>query len=482
MNGTIALGALKAASAWYAQNYYKDKDPNNPNDPAWNFWQKSNQLDSYIRLATLVSHVYPSETFWKEVLFGGPDPQVKGLIVDFQQTVTKALDLQTDWSDDYGWGGMACLSTAEYIKSTNPTSKEWETFRDLGIKCFEIQCSRWDCTLNARPVFHGLSNSPPAGDPANYAKNTVTNANFMALSMQLYDFLNANPDPSRPNLPSQALGYAYEQFLWFFGWINTKADPANGIPYNYYHRTLTTHIADAAMLEERPVAYPPGTYPVTLYPSFTEHATWSGDQGLFLNACALLYLYADDLTPSRPTVNPQQVKESLRVWMQWITRGVYHCLCGPNVDGVLREAPFENIFRDDPGDYVCGRGVLARLLNREATRTVLQQIGGGVPDFAPIWGSTSSRIVQTQKGGLFKASWNNINNLIAYDRFKMLWGDGDAKLDWNREAILPEGLPVWDNYCQMMGFDILGAYLRSSLWQKDWRGEIKEFSENNGHI
>ena len=63
MDPTIALGALKAASAWYAQNYYKDKDPKNPTDATWDFWVKANQLDSYIRLVTLVSHVWPSKTF-----------------------------------------------------------------------------------------------------------------------------------------------------------------------------------------------------------------------------------------------------------------------------------------------------------------------------------------------------------------------------------------------------------------------------------
>jgi hypothetical protein len=468
MDQGTAYQALRAVSAWYAQNFYNDA-PVKP-DLSYNFWQKSNQLDSYLRLASLAEEAWgPLQNFWNAVLYGtGTNPPRMGLIENFRRTVSAAVTVQTLWSDDYGWGGMACTSAAEYLLKHSPALQDWQQFRKLAAQCYNIQVERWDSTDDAKPVLHGLSNCPPNAKPNNYAKNTVTNANFFALSIHAYEFFKTYPEPTFPNMSRTGLFYAYQQYLWFRDWIHTKRDNDDHIPYNYWHTTRTTHITDAAMLEERPVAKPPqGTYPISSNPPFTPHSSWSGDQGLFLYACALLYKHADEVATLNPPGNPTEVRTNTRRWIQWILRGVYTCLCSPNVDQVLRESPFQNLFSDGPfgdaPDYVCGRGVLARYLTKDTTVEILREISTQYASFTPIWSETAVAINKTRgAGSTFTASWNESNDEKAYDRFVVLWGDGDPTYHWTDRKT-----PIWANYCQMMGFDVLGAWLKTTVLAKE---------------
>lgn len=60
------------------------------------------------------------------------------MLEDYWDRVNKALVDETLWTDDFGWGGTACLSVAEYVMLKRPSSPppSWTAWRDQGIQCF----------------------------------------------------------------------------------------------------------------------------------------------------------------------------------------------------------------------------------------------------------------------------------------------------------------------------------------------------------
>lgn len=303
--------------------------------------------------------------------------------------------------------------------------------------------------------------------------------------MHLYDFFKKYPDSSHTETMNESLKYAFYQYVWFLGWINTKANGGD-IPYNYFH---TLKGSPFGMVEERPVANPPtGTYPVTPNPPFSPYCAWSGDQGLFLNACALLFLYAEDLSEViEPPPDVGLVKGNLVAWMRNISLGVYYALSSDTTDNVLRESPFDNLFNRLPEDYVCGRGVLARFINEEETRRAFNLINLPLTFFNNTFKETANYIHSSPEEGQDKnqlsARWNPGNDTNAYSIYVERWGEGMTGYSWRKASDVPsDQLPAWNNYCMMMGFDVYGAWLRTSPWWPlsaldgeigDWKGRIK---------
>ena len=484
MDQATTLQACRIAVERYRDIWYQDTttDPDH-------FWQKSNQMDSYLRFAALATKVFGDPQYWYQVLDTTHNGQTT-MLVDYWNCTTKAMNGDGVWTDDFGWGGIACLTLAEYLKVNRPNSNPpWTAWRDLGIDCFDHMVKYWDASTDAIPVQHGISNRPPNGESSDYAKNTVTNANFMALSMHLYHFLKKYSDNSHPGKLKESIQYAYNQYLWFLGWINTLSN-GTWIPYNYFHELTAAPPAQpsAAMLEERPVAWPPGTYPVTVHPPFTPSSSWSGDQGLFLNACSLLLTHSEDLSliplaPGEITV----VRENLTKWMKFISNGVYLALTSNTTDNVLRESPFGNLFNGDPNDYMCGRGVFSRFINEEETRDAFNSISQPLSMFNNCFRDTAKCIYEGRdtddpdnKVNQLSARWNPQNDRAAYLHFVEVWRCGDPSLSWKVAPLDSDVGPIWRNYCMMMGFDVYGAWLRTSPW---WtlatQGETNGIEEKN---
>ena len=138
------------------------------------------------------------------------------------------------------------------------------------------------------PVGGGCSNRALGADPDKSVgwKNTVTNALYFNLSMQLFEFLEEFPNSQDRVKPSDCLSSAYQQYSYFKNWFAVMADPPT-IPDNFWHTLGDTAYA---MIEERPVAYPPwvGYDPTGTSVPWVKHGMWTGDQGLFVNASALM--------------------------------------------------------------------------------------------------------------------------------------------------------------------------------------------------
>jgi hypothetical protein len=473
MDQATTYTACRMALERYRDIWYQDSTP----DPK-NFWQKSNQMDSYLRFAALASKVFGTPGLWYQVLDNKHEE--KTFLQAYWDCTDKALTNGTLWADDFGWGGIACLTLAEYLKLNRPTSNpSWTAWRDLGIQCFDHMVNSWDGSPDAYPIQHGISNCPPNGDPADYAKNSVTNANFMALSMHLYNFLKKYPDPPLSGKAKDALKYAYYQYLWFLGWINTRSN-GSWIPYDYFHELTVTPPTQpfAAMIEERPVANPPGTYPESDSPPFSANCAWSGDQGLFLNACSLLLIHSADLnqiplTPAQITI----VRANLTKFMKFISEGVHLALTSNTTDNVLRESPFHNLFYGDPNDYVCGRGVFSRFINEEETRAAFNSINHPLSLFNDCFKATAQYIYEEREKldpvniNQLSARWNPDKDETAYIQFRKVWRSGETHYKWPTGPADKSDEGVWKNYCMMMGFDVYGAWLRTSPW---WKGATEE--------
>jgi hypothetical protein len=470
MDKDTTRAACEAALTRYEAIWAKDNVLDNAH-----FWQKANQVHSYLRFASIATAVFGDDTTWYRLL---TDPQHK-FLEEYWKVLDSALAKESYWTDDYGWAGIACLSVAQTLKAKNydPTHT-WTDWRNVGIRCFQVMECGAAKSQGGYPVPDGISNRPLNPDPGQtFLKNTVTNANFMALAMQLYAFLKENPDNLAPVSPYDALQAAYNQYLWFYGWINTPATnpgiPNTGIPYNYYHHLRAPNLY-AAMIEERPVAFPPQyTYnPYVNTIGFSPDAVWSGDQGLFLNACALLFTYIGDLQSvlGLSSSVATAVHQNLVKWMREITQGISQALCNSGLDNVLREAPFDLFFNfrggGDAPDYVCGRGVLARFLSLEATRNVLLAIQVPKDLYFRCFQATAETIYNSKdskNGNQLSAAWNPNSDHAANRNFSNVWGVTSETHDFSW-PVHRDTDDIWNNYCMMTGFDLYGAWLRVSDW------------------
>lgn len=387
------------------------------------FWTRGNTFDA------LLGFVSAAEKRWPG------DPAVEKMS-QFRSMLIKENSLYFNdnvqggwWADDYGWWGMACLRAYDHLSGTNQGSAA--TYLEYAKLCWQKMCDKgYDASSTARPVPHGCANS---GEPAeDGTKNTVTNANLFLLSLRLYV---AVKDTDR-NAAAKYLKMAYAQYIWFSSWFSS--------PSGY----LRTFPGPFGLAQERPIAAP--SYENKTRPTWENGWVWSGDQGLLLAALAEIYAVRNEL-PAVAGSGFDTARFAAEVQNAFviISTGVKILLWGAP-DQVLREAPFNSSFVDDPNDYVCGRGVLLRYLSEPSVQRMLQQplFSEGIAATAQaVWNSRNPQNNQ------FAAGWTDGNDQEFNARFINMWGAGDVLVQW------PETMN--DGVKQAAGLDVLTAAILS---------------------
>jgi hypothetical protein len=500
-------------AAFNAIEFYRTIWANDPVKDAIHVWQKSNQVDSYLNLAEQCTRAFGAKNTydWYSLvrdinMIETPD----SLLADLWNNVDQAIRKQDLWTDDYGWAGIACLQVANWVMDKEGANPVWQLWYAKAVECWQrMQLVANTLSLGGQPVPNGILNRPLApnseDEHKHFVKNTVSNALYFVLSLRLYLFIrNTNNIPVNPHLgdiKKQTLQAAFAMYTWFRGWIN---QPAMGptLPRTFWHSVGGE--PRVAMLEERPVAYPPlkgvsnplppdntydGYNPYDLEgqetaPPYSPESAWTGDQGLFLHGCCLLYMWREDIHTvlgQDPAV-VAQIESDLLNWIPAIANGVLAALTQGYTDNVLRESPFDCFFFGDPDDYVCGRGVLARYFMRPETLQCLQMIEYDIVSlFTPAWQATSYYCAVTNPNfnpnipvnsspGQLSAVWhagpntfNPVYDKAANIKFCALWGLNPTDhqfFTW--PPIRTDTAEVWRNYCMMMGFDVYGAWIQAN--------------------
>jgi hypothetical protein len=104
MDKDTTRAACEAALTRYEAIWAKDNVLDNAH-----FWQKANQVHSYLRFASIATAVFGDDTTWYRLL---TDPQHK-FLEEYWKVLDSALAKESYWTDDYGWAGIACLSVAQ---------------------------------------------------------------------------------------------------------------------------------------------------------------------------------------------------------------------------------------------------------------------------------------------------------------------------------------------------------------------------------
>jgi hypothetical protein len=121
----------------------------------YHFWQKSNQVWSYLRFAVVASTTFehltglnppaPPKQYWFQLVMDASGKPVTAFLDDFWYATESALQSHGFWADDYGWGGIACLTVAQLTQTgivPLPIGVTWKTWRDRAILCFkEMECA-----------------------------------------------------------------------------------------------------------------------------------------------------------------------------------------------------------------------------------------------------------------------------------------------------------------------------------------------------
>ncbi len=392
------------------------------------FWTRGNTFDA------LLHFVGAAEQKWPD------DPVIKQML-EFRKSMIQANSdyFNTNggrgwWADDYGWWGIACLEAYNHLLSIKDEHLA-TTFREYAMTCWDNMYKQGYDTLDtARPVPHGCANS--GGDPQDGTKNTVTNANLFVLSLRLYKVMKT----IQPNDAQKYLKMAYAQYVWFNTWFAPNYDYLHVIPGPY------------GLVHERPIAEP--DYEHKDRPTWEKGWVWTGDQGLLLAALAEIHQIQDDLhTVAGPNFDQEAFANDVREKFTIIVTGVKIILFGAE-DNILREAPFNSSFVDDPKDYVCGRGVLLRYLFEPSVRKMLNQSffpDGVRATAAAVWDS------RDPSNNQFAAGWTPGKNQAFNEKFKELWGYGDPEVEWGDDFcntdIMCNGIK------QATGLDVLTAAL-----------------------
>jgi hypothetical protein len=389
------------------------------------FWKRSNTFHAFLRF------VDAAEQRW------GNDPalqQMKELrttIVKENESYFKTKIGKTwVWADDYGWCGISCLAAQDYLRSINQPDAA-NSYLNLAEQCWQhMRDTGYDASDDATPVPHGCGNVSLDRKPIEGygTKNTVTNVNLLLLSLRLYG-ATKNPD---------YLSMAYAQYKWFHTWNTIKYDSLDD---GYYWRGRESVAPPYVLIHERPMAEK--SYTKQDEPTWNPGWIWTGDQGLMISAMAELFLMRDDF---------RQFSDFDSEWVllkcRRLVGGVEMFLFG--ADKVLREAPFDSSFIDDPGDYVGGRGVLLRYASEKAV-----QQARGFPFYleamrataAAVW---NSRDKQTKQ---FASLWNEAGDRAFNQSFVAAWGSGNPNTgSWGS---------AYDGVLQANGLDALTAGIRA---------------------
>lgn len=150
MDPTTALAACQSALERYAAIWANDVWGGDYGN--YHFWQKSNQVWSYLRFAGIASTAFvhvngaPPKEYWYQLVMDKNGQPVTAFLDDFWHATESALQSHGFWADDYGWGGIACLTVARVTQAGTvpPGNSEttWKTWRDRAILCFkEMECA-----------------------------------------------------------------------------------------------------------------------------------------------------------------------------------------------------------------------------------------------------------------------------------------------------------------------------------------------------
>jgi hypothetical protein len=384
------------------------------------FWKRGNTFHAFLRFVDAAERKWPSDPIVKKM------SSLRQDIIQKNDAYFKSESDKSWWADDYGWWGMACLTAYNYLLRSNDRVSA-ATYLAYARKCWEKMLQHgYDASDTARPVPHGCANS---GSPSeNGTKNTVTNANLFLLSLRLYSALK-NIDP---NVAGSYLKMAYAQYLWFYTWFVSS--------YGY----LRVFPGPYGLLQERPIA--PPDYEHKDHPKWEPGWVWTGDQGLILAALAETYLLRDDLSAIvGQDLNANDILNTFTT----ISTGL-SMLFGAK-DKILREAPFNSSFSDDPNDYVAGRGVLLRYVSEASVREVMKSpyYPDGIAATAQaVWAS------RDQSNNQFHAGWTTGSDTGFNETFRKAWGQGDVDVVW------PESQAgMFDGVKQANGLDVLTAAL-----------------------
>lgn len=497
-------------------------------------WQWSNQIDSYLNFAEQCTRAFGSTDYdWFNIV---QDIDVahnpSSLVANLWKNITNSLEVKDLWSDDYGWAGIACLQMANFVMNKPNANPVWQFWYKRAVQCWQrMKLVADTLSKGGDPIPDGILNRPLVLDMDDhyhdhYVKNTVTNALYYALSLRLYLFIrNTNDipvDPDFRNIKHDTLQSAYAMYIWFRGWINTIPNGPT-LPRSFWHDINGQ--PKVAMLEERPVAYPPhkgvdsplppdNTYDgynpydgpndeIPTAPPYSQQAAWAGDQGLFLHGCCLLYIWQQDLQTElglEPSI-VAQVNADMLNWIPAIADGVLQALTQTFTDNVLRDCPFDSIMLGDPDDYVCGRGVLARYFMRTETLWALQLMEYDIVSvYAAAWQATSYYCASSNPNfkvanpsasnpGQLGPRWNSgpntfnpINDQAANKKFCLWWGvNPDQHYLYVWPAINKYSTPAYLNYCVMNGFDVFGAWIQTNpSWTPQSSQETKKEERSNG--
>jgi hypothetical protein len=369
------------------------------------FWKRSNTFDGAIQF------VAAARRRWSDLRMDGIDD----LITQNQSFFGCRMNDKGVWQDDYGWCGAACLSARDYCK-TYGDDKDATAYSALAEQCWDNMASYgWDASDTAKPVPHGCQNrdrNHPDG-----TKNTVTNATFLRLSLNLYAATKDKKDDkylSKDKKENKYLQQARASYLWFDAWFNP---PGSGYPQSEPYRMVPRDYPIPTLIAERPWAAP--DYHRSVQPDWEPGWVWTGDQGLMLAALAEYCALVGQTSPTGGKFGPFEVLEQT-AWC--VDLRLF------DADGVVQEAPFDSSFGANfAKDYVGGRGVLMRHLGSDQVRRYRDFSGKVMTTADAAWASRDAKP--------YPANWNpgadGKNRPEFPGAYANAMGYGDGTLEWD---------------------------------------------------
>jgi hypothetical protein len=345
-----------------------------------------------------------------------------------------------NWADDFGWWGLASLTASRYL-ATQSDSAGAKTYFDIAADCWQHMYDQGYDKLGANtPVPYGCANSDGTEEGT---RNTITNVNLLLLSIRLYQVVKGTNNPHI----SDYISMCYRQYIWFATWFNYEY-PDGKLPYLGF--PPSDPVRYGRLVQERPRGK--ASYLSDTRPTWKEGWTWSGDQGLLIASLVSLTSLQSDLAKWAQVNNlpfPTTFESDLGAWIASVATGVKMLLFAAP-DGVIREAPFDCSFVDDPQDYFCGRGVLLRYL-AEFYNDLHPEF-----DFTAGIQATAAAVVNTASNNVFAQNWTSeATDLVFNKNFTSLWTPSDPDPDSRWSFVSPNQVEL--GVIQATGIDVLGA-------------------------
>lgn len=395
------------------------------------YWKRSNTFHSFLRF------VDSAEQRW-----GRSDPDLKPMQLLRTEMIgqnaayfRQYIGGQGVWVDDYGWCGLSCIAARNYLQSIGDEVGAQE-YAGLAVDCWnQMKATGYDSTISATPVPHGCGNVSPERKKSGGGfgtKNTVTNANLLLLSLQLY-FLDRE---------AQYKEMVASQLAWFAAWFSKPYASLDDGPY------LRTLPGPLSLIHERPLAEK--SYVQKDFPDWERGWVWTGDQGLMLMALAQVVSTGLEVPGVDATV--------FRNVFVAMTAGVETLMFGGD-DKVLREPPFDSSFASNYApDYVGGRGVLLRYVSEPVVQNVLGRPvarAGVLATAQAVWNSRDKGPDPNHDLAQFTPLWNAAGDAAYNRKFVNVWGDGEADItEWE---LVPAN---YYGVLQANGLDALTAAIR----------------------